>query len=104
MIFLVLSRSRKMIFLKKIHGNTKLSSNVLKRWSFEKRSHSGMTFVALFEKVVFFSRKRSIFPWVENMREMIFFKKYTEIYFLSDSFHAPLPKKFSYDLILQKHN
>ena len=116
MIFLVLSRSRKMIFLfgqkydltprrkmkddisqKKIRGNTILSSNVLKRWSFENMQRWGLAFVVLFENVVFFSRKGSIFPWAEN-------KKYTEIFFLSDTFHDPLPKKLNYDLIPQKHN
>ena len=123
MIFLVLSRSRKMIFLfaqkcdltprRKMKGDisqkkyTEIQYYLQMFWRdglLKKRPRWGMTFVVLFEKVVFFSRQRSIFPWAENKREMIFFKKYTETCFLSDTFHAPLPKKFNYDLIPQKRN
>ena len=71
MIFLVLPG--KMIFLfpenmishvrrkmkddlsKKIHGNMIFSSNLLKRWSFQKRPRRHMIFLVLSGKMVFFS-------------------------------------------------
>ena len=77
MIFLVLSG--KMIFLspenmilplrrkmkydlsQKIHGTMIFFSNVLRRWSFQKGLRSDMIFLALSEKMVFFTRKQDIF-------------------------------------------
>ena len=53
----------KMIFLKKTtktkqkHGNMIFTSNVLKRWYFQKGSHRDMIFFVISGKVVFFSRK-----------------------------------------------
>ena len=44
------------------------SSNVLKRWSFQKGSRRDMIFLVLSEKVVFFPEKMVFFPWVENER------------------------------------
>ena len=39
-----LDRKWKMIFLKKLHGNVIFISNVLKRWSFQKKSLSDIAF------------------------------------------------------------
>ena len=52
---------------KKIHGNI-FTSNVLKRWSFQKGSRRGMIFLALSRKVVFFSWKHGIFS-LDGKRE-----------------------------------
>ena len=68
----------KMIFLKKIHGNMIFSSNVSKRWSFQKKPPWDMTFLVLSGKMVFFPRKR-IFS-LGGKRGAIFFKKYMEIW------------------------
>ena len=95
MIFLVLSV--KMIFLfpenmilplrrkmkedlsQKIHGNMMFSSNVLKRWSFQKGLRWDLIFLVLSGKMVFFSRKHDIFSLGAKW-ETIFFKKYMEIW------------------------
>ena len=79
MIFLVLSG--KMIFLfpenlilhagrkmkddlsQKIHGNMIFSSDVLKRWYFQKELRWDMIFLVLSGKKEFFPRKHDIFPW-----------------------------------------
>ena len=50
----------KMIFLKKIHENMIFSSNVLKRWSFQKGSRWDMIFLVLSGNVVLFSQKHGI--------------------------------------------
>ena len=42
----------KLIFLKKIHGNMIFSSNVLKRWSFQKGPSRDMIFLVLPGKVI----------------------------------------------------
>ena len=47
----------KMIFLKKIHRNMIFSSNVLKRWSFQKGPRWDMIFLELSGKMVFFFKK-----------------------------------------------
>ena len=57
---------RKMIFLKKIHGDTIVSSNVLKRWSFQKGSRWDMIFLVLSWKTVFYPKNMIFFPWTEN--------------------------------------
>ena len=81
MIFLVLSGQ--MIFLfpenmilpqtendlsQKIHGDTVVSSNVLKRWSFQKGSRWDMIFLVLSRKTVFYPKNMIFFPWTENQR------------------------------------
>ena len=91
--------------IKKIHGNI-FSSNVLKRWSFQKGPRRDMIFLVLSGKVVFFHRKNGIFSRTENKRERetTFLKKYTETwYFLFDMLHAPLPKRIKDDPIPQKY-
>ena len=42
----------KLIFLKKIHGNMIFSSNVLKRWSFQKGPSRDMIFLVLPRKII----------------------------------------------------
>ena len=89
----------KMIFLKKIHANMIFSSNVLKRWSFQKVTWSFLYYL----KRWYFFPKTWYFPWTENERRMTFLKKYTETwYFLFDMFHAHLRKKIKDDPIPQK--
>ena len=56
-----------MIFLKKIHGNMIFSSNVPRRWSFQKEPHRDMTFLVLSGKMFFFS-ENVFFPWEESER------------------------------------
>ena len=112
MIFLVLSG--KMIFLfpenmillpenewwsfsKKIHRNMIFSSNVLKRWSFQKGSRWYMIFFVLSEKVIFFSRKRDIFSqdrkWERgDLSQEIHGKMTCSIWYVP----RQLPKKWSY--------
>ena len=69
----------KMIFLKKIHGNMIFSSNVLKRWSFQKGPRRDMIFLVLPGKMVFFTRKHDIFS-LGRKWEMTFLKKNMEIW------------------------
>ena len=70
----------KMIFLKKIHGNMTFSSNFLKRWCFQKRTHRDMVFLVLSGKMVFFSQKHDTFSLGRKL-DMIFLKKYMEIWY-----------------------
>ena len=81
MIFLfpenmILHLRRKIIFLKKIHGNMIFSSTFLKRWSFQLIN----IFLVLSGKTVFFSRKHDIFS-LGRKWEMTFLKKYMEIWY-----------------------
>ena len=101
-----LDRKWKMILLKKIHGNMIFSSNVLKRWSFQKGLRRDMIFLVLSGKMVFFSRKH-IFS-LGRKSGMNFLKKYIHgnmIFFcvhvcvLQIWRHAPLPKKIKGGLI-----
>ena len=69
-----------MIFLKKIHGNMTFSSNFLKRWCFQKRTHRDMVFLVLSGKMVFFSQKHDTFSLGRKL-DMIFLKKYMEIWY-----------------------
>ena len=70
----------KMIFLKKIHGNMIFSSNVLKRWSFQKKSHWTSFFFYYLERWYVFTRKYNIFS-LDGKWKMIFLKKYMEIWY-----------------------
>ena len=81
MIFLfpenmILHLRRKIIFLKKIHGNMIFSSTFLKRWSFQLIN----IFLVLSGKMVFFPRKHDIFS-LGRKWEMTFLKKYMEIWY-----------------------
>ena len=81
MIFLfpenmILHLRRKIIFLKKIHGNMLFSSTFLKRWSFQLIN----IFLVLSGKMVFFPRKHDIFS-LGRKWEMTFLKKYMEIWY-----------------------
>ena len=77
---MILTARRKMKddLSQKIHGNMIFSSNVLKRWSFQKGLRWDMIYLVLSAKVVFFPRKRGVFSLGGNWGE-IFFKKYMEI-------------------------
>ena len=66
---------------KKIHGNMTFYSNVLKRWSFQKKLHWAMIYLVLIAwQDVFFTRKHDIFSLDEKWN-MIFLKKYMEIWY-----------------------
>ena len=53
----------------KIHGKMIFSSNVLKKWSFQKKLHWNMIFLVLSRKMVFFLPGNMIFfLWTENGR------------------------------------
>ena len=52
---------------KKKHGNMIFSSNVLKRWSFQKGPRWDMIFLVLSGKMVFFP-ENIFFPWAESER------------------------------------
>ena len=55
---------------KKIHGNMIFSSNVLKRWSFQKRLlRWAMIFIVLSGKMVFFPENMIFLPWKESERQ-----------------------------------
>ena len=62
-IILPLRRKMKDIFLEEIHGNMFFSSNVLKRWPFQKGLRRDMIFLALSGKMVFFPKNIIFFPW-----------------------------------------
>ena len=125
MIFLVLSRKMKFLFLEnmilplrwkmkedlsqKMHGNMTISSNVLKRWSFQKGLRWDLIFLVLSGNMVFFSRKHDIFSLGVKW-EAIFFKKYMEIWIFQCTRTcvtnvAPYPsvKKIEDHLIPQKY-
>ena len=64
---------------KKIHGNMIFTSNVLKRWSFQKGSRRDMIFLVLPGKVVFFFPENMVFfLWTENEGGATFLMKYPE--------------------------
>ena len=69
----------KMIFLKKIHGNMIFSSNVLKRWSFQKNCTGIWSFLYHEERWHFFFPKIWYF-FTDGKWKMIFLKKYMEIW------------------------
>ena len=68
-----------MIFLKKIHENMIFSSNVMRRWSFQKQFPWNMILLVLSGKI-FFSWKHDIFS-LDWKWKMIFLKKYMEIWY-----------------------
>ena len=57
-----------MIFLKKIHENMIFSSNVMRRWSFQKQFPWNMIFLVLSGKIFFFPENMIFFLWTENER------------------------------------
>ena len=57
-----------MIFLKKIHENMIFSSNVMRRWSFQKQFPWNMIFLVLCGKIFFFPENMIFFLWTENER------------------------------------
>ena len=68
MIFLVLSgkmiffrEKMKDVFVKKIHENMTFSSNVLKRWSFQRNRTGTWSFLYYLERLYFFTWKYDIF-------------------------------------------
>ena len=92
----------KMIFLIKIHGSI-FSSNVLKRWSFEKGLPETWSFLYHLEGCYFFGN--IFFPWTENGRWS--FSRNTWKYdifcvhlqVLQTWRYTPLPKRIKDDLI-----
>ena len=56
----------------------KFSSNVLKRWTFQKGPCWDLIFLVLSGKVVFFPQNIVFFPWTENEGGMTVLKRYTE--------------------------
>ena len=96
----------KIIFLKKIHGNMIFSSNVLKRWSFQKGLRWDMIFLVLSGKVGgFFSRKRDIFSlhgkWErERWRFSRNTRKHDILYLIC--YTPPCQKEIKDDLFPQK--
>ena len=74
-MILPLRRKWEMIFLKR-----SFSSNILKRWSFQKGLRWDMIFLVLSGRMVFFSRKHDIF-FLDGKWEVILLKKYTEIWY-----------------------
>ena len=55
----------------KIHGNMIFSSNVLKRWSFQKKSHWNIVFLVSSGKMVFLSLKNMIFFLRQKMKDRL---------------------------------
>ena len=90
----------KMIFLKKVHGNMIFSSNVLKRWSFQKDCPGTWSFLYFLERWYFFPENVIFFLWAENERWS--FSRNTWKY---DIFSVPCPstKKIKDNLIPQKY-
>ena len=64
----------KMIFLKKMHGNMIFSSNVLKRWSFQKNRTGIWSFLYYQERWYFFFPKISSYS-LDGKWKMIFLNK-----------------------------
>ena len=63
-MILHLRRKMKDDLSQKIHGNMIFSSNVLKRWSFQKRLlRWAMIFIVLSGKMVFFPENMIFLPW-----------------------------------------
>ena len=54
------------------------TSNLLKRWTFQKGSPRDMIFLVPSGKAVFFPENMVFFLWTENNRGITFLKKYTE--------------------------
>ena len=85
-----------MIFLKKLYGNMICSSNVLKRWSYQKSSTEIWSFLYYLERwYFFFTRKYDIFS-LDGKWKMIFLKK---IYW-NMIFSGCMYKCYKYDITL----
>ena len=69
-----LDRKWKIIFLKKVHGNMIFSSNVLKRWSFQKNPTGIWSFLYYLERWYFFFLKIWSYS-LDGKWKMIFLKK-----------------------------
>ena len=67
-MILHLRRKMKMIFLKKILGNKTLSTNYLKRWSFQKGPRRDIIFLLLSGKMEFFFPKTWYFLFGQEVR------------------------------------
>ena len=61
-----------MIFIKRIYGNMILSSNILKRWSFQRGLRWDMIFLVLSGKMVFFFPKIWYFFLGQKERDDLF--------------------------------
>ena len=77
-MILPVRQKMKDVFLKKIHGSVIFSSNVLKRWSFQKGLRWDMIFLVLSGKMVLFPQKHDIFS-LGGKWGTVFFKKCMEI-------------------------
>ena len=71
-----LDRKWKIIFLKKVHGNMIFSSNVLKRWSFQKNPTGIWSFLYYLERRYFFFLEIWSYS-LDGKWKMIFLKKNT---------------------------
>ena len=91
-MILPLGRKMKDDLSQKMHGNMTFSSNVLKRWSFQKGLGWDIIFLALSGKMVLFSQKHDIFS-LGGKRGAIFFKKYMEIWGLRAYSYIALHRK-----------
>ena len=69
-----LDRKWKIIFLKKVHGNMIFSSNVLKRWSFQKNPTGIWSFLYYLERRYFFFLEIWSYS-LDGKWKMIFLKK-----------------------------
>ena len=87
-------RRKMMIFLKKVHGNI-FSSNVLKRWSFQKKSCWNMIFLVLSGKVVFFAKKIWYFFFGQNMKDYL-----SQVIHGNMIFSVYMYKCYNYDILL----
>ena len=104
----LIEREMKDDFSREIQGNMIFSSNVLKRWSFEKSRTGIWSFLYYLERWYFFPESM-LFNWTRNKRW--FFSRNTRKYdifcmyveALQTRYFAPLTKKIKYDLILQKY-
>ena len=57
-----------MIFIKKIYGNMIFSSNILKRWSFQKGPLGYDLSCIIWKDGIFFPENMIFFPWAERER------------------------------------
>ena len=71
-MILPVRQKMKDVFLKKIHGSVIFSSNVLKRWSFQKGLRWDMIFLVLSGKMVLFPQKHDIFFPRKKVRDSLF--------------------------------
>ena len=76
---ILLFRQKMWSFSKKIHGNMIFSSNVLKRWSFQKNRTGIWSFLYHQEKWHFILSKKWYFFYTRKLKK-VFFKKYMKIW------------------------